>query len=209
MSKPKRVLSAEDKETLIWWNVWRADPKRPLEWARSLKRSIDALTTTPTPEVAAIFWIRLHGIICEMLEAHEPSPPEPSSSEPSSTELDALEQQAAAVDELYADIAAGVFLACVALRRIFTLDELLVIQWKRDHEAHPELSAYDLAERDGVLVHSRKHKLVGNVMHRDVHEAVQAARKGRDDTELAVEFALRAASHVDAIISALEEFPKL
>jgi hypothetical protein len=76
----------------------------------------------------------------------------------------------------------------------------------RDYEAHPELSAYDLKERKGRLKTDGKHALTGSIPHADVHNAVRALRKGRDDVAVAVEVARRAARHVDELIAALVEF---
>jgi hypothetical protein len=56
-------LSDKDRVTLMLWRIWRADATRPLRWTQSLKRSIEALSTAPTAELAAIFWIRLYGVL--------------------------------------------------------------------------------------------------------------------------------------------------
>jgi hypothetical protein len=108
----------------------------------------------------------------------------------------------------FADLAADVLAACIALRDVFTDDELLVIGWKRDHEGHAELTGYDLTEQDGTLQPNRDKTLLRRaVPHQRIHDAVSAARAGRDDTAVAVDFARRAAGPVDAIVSALEAFP--
>lgn len=212
MSKPRRALSVEDRWTLTWWNVFRADPKRPLRWAQSLKLSIEQLTAAPTTDAAALFWIRLYGVLVEVQRDHKPGDRSPSDDSPSDEDqpgssLSDEEQHFAAEDAYFADLAAGVFAACRALWSEFTEDELLVIQWKRDDEAHVRLTGYELTERDGKLIHHRDKTIIGRVQYRRVHEAVQAAREGRDDLALAVEFAKRAADGVDKVIVALQEFP--
>ena len=197
------TLSEKDRRTLLFWQIAHADVRRPLRWVESLKRTIDVLTSaSPTEEAAALFWIRLHGVLHQFLELYQPSPNTPPTESP-----DPAEQQAIEEADYFTDLAAGAFAACVQLRDAFTPDELLIIQWMRDYEAHPELSAYDLKERNGQLKTDGKHALTGNIPHADVHTAVRSRRKGRDDVAVAVEVACRAARHVDELIAALVEFP--
>jgi hypothetical protein len=199
------TLSAKDRRTLLFWQIAHSDVRRPLRWVESLKRTIDVLTSTsPTEEAAALFWIRLHGVLHQFLEVYQPSPNTPLTGSP-----DPAEQQAAEEADYFADLAAGALAACVQLRAAFTPDDLSAIQWLRDYEAHPELSAYDLKERKGQLETAGKHALTGNIPHAHVHAAVRALRKDRDDVAVAVELARRAGLHVDELIAALVEFPNV
>jgi hypothetical protein len=199
------ALSQADQWTLIFWQIWRSDIGGPLRWARSLKTCIDEVNASNSESAAAIFWIRLYGAIHDFHEHFAPTPPTP----PPSAVLDPDEEQALAEDEYFADLAADVRTACTGLLGAFSQDELLTIQWKRDHEAHPFLSGYELREQNGALKHGGKHGLVGNVAHRDVHEAVKRVRAGREDLAVARELAQRVVPHVEAIVvKAHEQFPK-
>jgi hypothetical protein len=196
-------LSEADEWTLLYWRIWRVDTGRPLRWARSLKACVDEVIQSDSESAAAIFWIRLYGAIHDFREHFATTP----STTPPANVLDPLEAEALAQDEYFADLAAGVRTACTGLLDAFSADERLTIQWKRDHEAHPFLSGYELREQRGALRHEGTHGLVGNVAHRTVHEAVERVRAGRSDLVVARELAQRALPHVTAIIEALEEFP--
>jgi hypothetical protein len=69
------TLSAKDRKTLLFWQIAHADVRRPLLWVESLKRTIEVLTSaSPTEEAAALFWIRLHGVLHQLLELYQPPP---------------------------------------------------------------------------------------------------------------------------------------
>lgn len=202
----------------MWWRMGGTDTTRSLRWTQSLKRSIDVLVTVPTTDVATVFWIRLYGVLVEVRKGHEPAEVELSDSSPGKEEQTSsalseedqyYEDWAAEEDEYFGGLAADVLAACQALRSEFTEEELLFIQWKRDDEAHVLLDGYELQEQHGKLVlHRRKSILGRSVLQQRVRDVVQTARMERDDLASAVAFAQRAASHVDAVIAALQEFPQ-
>jgi len=113
------------------------------------------LRSAPTPEAAALFWLRLYGVVDEVRRMHEPSPlhiEQAAEACEFDIEPDPHEEQARLQDEYFSDLAVDVFEACVNLRRVFSDEELLAIQWKRDDEAHVQLHAYDLkTDRHGAL----------------------------------------------------------
>lgn len=199
------ALSEEDQWTLIWWRIWRSEPGRSLQWARSLKTCIDELLNGSSESAAAIFWIRLYGALHDFREEYRPTP----TIEVTTEDLDPDDARVLAEEEYFAELAADVRVACTKLLDAFSDDERLTIQWKRDHEAHPFLTGYDLKEHNGALKHAGNHGLVGKVAHRNVHEAVSRVRAERDDLAVARDLAQRVAPHVDEVITALEQFPKI
>lgn len=202
---PEKILSRKDWFTLTFWGAERIDLKRGLRWVQSLKRASDILMSSPTPEAATVFWLRLHGVIGEMLSLHKPTEPVMPEIDPSKIEAEAepYDDQS----EYFSELSARVHDACVNLRDAFTEDERLVIQWKRDDESHVELTAYEPREENGKINWMRRTTVIGPVHHDRIHDAVRVARNGRDDTEVAAEFAARAAIRIDKMIAALERYP--
>ena len=198
------ALSQEDQWTLMFSQIDRSDPGRPLYWARSLQACVDELTASRSESAAALFWIRLFGVVCELQRFFAPQPATPPPPGP----LDPIEEQAYAMDEYFEELARGTYEACLALFQAFSADEVLMIQWKRDHEAHPFLDRYELREHKNALKHTDKHKLVGAVAHSDVHVAVARVRGGRDDLSVARDLAQRIVPHVRSVVAALERFPE-
>lgn len=197
-------LSTRDRERLLWWGVGHAGerPKQALAWVVSLRDVIESLLSVPTPAMASLFWLRLKNTLDEFRNAYAPQPLSPPD-DPN----DPHEVNAYLLDELYAELAADVYGACNNLWNVFTPDELLYIEWRRDSEAHVWADSYDLAPtKRGTLRDLREYSLLGvTKTHSDLDAAKARVAGGRSSIDVAVGLAGRAKVHVDAIIAALEE----
>jgi hypothetical protein len=197
-------LSPSDRNRLLWWGISHAGerPKQALSWVASLRDIIESLQSTPTSAIASLFWLRLKNTLDEFRNAYAPQPLTPPD-DPN----DPHEANAYALDELYADLAADVYSECNNLLKVFTPDELLYIEWRRDCEAHVWADSYDLAPTNrGTLKDSREYSLLGtNVTHANLDAAKSRVTRGRSSVDVAVDLAGRAKPHVEAIIAAVEE----
>ncbi len=174
----------------------------------SLRHTIDILTVTPTPEAGSLFWMRLYGVVHEMWNMHKPSENPPDTTDADIVDnADPLEEQSRAEDEFFESLAQGVFQACEDLRAAFSEDELLMIQWKRDDEAHVELEGYEPRVKKGSIDWIRRGTPIGPVHHDKVHGAVSSIKRGRDDLSVAADLAGRITDHVDRLIAALKQYP--
>ena len=111
-----------------------------------------------------------------------------------------------------AKLAAEVRKQCDRLVAVFSEDELLFIQWKRDAEAHVWLDGYEIGVKKNKktleLVRGRHHPILDKkVPHERVH-AICALLNDRDELSLALEYAGRARLIVDDIIAALAKYPE-
>lgn len=198
------ALSEGDQKELAWWLMFMEDPSRAIRWMESFRSVCDTLAAAPTTEAAAIFWIRLFGVLDEISRDSEPWDYDAVKFAPNPHGTD--DERSAWVELTNREREADVHRACQELRREFNEDELLLIQWKRDDEAHVFLKGYELQAQNGRLVGSRDTAILGSVEIERVRRIALDHENARADTATAVDFAQRAKPYVERMIAAMKSF---
>jgi hypothetical protein len=192
----------------VFWGTERIDLKRPLRWAQELQQIVRCLQQAPTRNDISMFWIRLYGVLNDMLNSYKR---DETARDPDGRNDDCADQSEYedAQDEYFADLAADVHQACQLILRSLTEDELLAVMWFRDYEAHVFLSAYEPSiNKSGEVNWARNKTLLGRgVPHDDVHAAVSRLRHGTDDVGVATQLAAKIALACDALVEALAAWP--
>lgn len=182
-----RLIAAIDERSEI-----RAEQVRI--WVTRLRLAAGKLVTAPEPDpdVASVFWIRLYGVLDEMLGSYK-----------------LFDGIATAQAQGLARRACEVRDAILALKAEFTEDELIYIQYRRDVEGHVWQDAYELTGHvnQPKLNEDRKHPLLGNrrITHVDFDKRVRALLRTYRINELAiaVAFAHRTLTKIEAVAVAL------
>jgi len=170
----------------------------------SLQRICSTLATAPTVDAAELFWIRVYGAMVELARHTEPWEYDPVTAKPDPHGSD--EERSAWVELTNRDREADVHRLCHALRAEFTTDELMLLQWKRDDAAHAFLDGYEIKARRGKLEMHRETALFDSVSIERVRQLANGYEEPDAGLATAVEFARRAAPHVDRIITALNSY---
>lgn|GEM_PF-5334644 len=198
------ALSPDDRHEVVWWVIYMTDRTRADRWMESLQRLCSTLAAAPTEDAAALFWIRVHGAMVELARNTEPWEYDPVTARPDPDGSN--EERSAWVELTNREREADVFRLCHELRAEFTEDELLLIQWKRDAEAHAFLDGYEIKPRRGKVELHRDTALFDGVSIERVRKLALDHENERAELATAVEFARRAAPYVERIITALNSY---
>jgi hypothetical protein len=165
-----------------------------LQWITQLLRAAHQLASATVPEAADLwsvdymFWIRLYGVLDDI--------------KPFVTRL---RTPMFAGDAAPRQRFEGTLQAINTVAALFTDDELLYIQYRRDEACHPVAEAYELSQRmDGRLVEEKTKTLLARpVRHDDYDRAVEGVIERYKPNEFAIacDFARRALPDLEALIA--------
>jgi hypothetical protein len=172
---------------------------RPRQWIASLSHTAQELTKgSLDPSHATVFWVRLFGALDELTRYY----------------ANGLDLAGPPPTVGLAALTYPVHQALGQLRALFTEDELIYIEYRRDTEAHVWQKGYELRGHvdQKALIEDREFKLLGSRIRCD-----EFSRRARalirsyvaqgfpmNEIYIAAEFARRSSAQIHAIATALE-----
>ena len=181
-------LSEEDRLTAMAAMVERGPIRatRELRWVQSLADSIERLATGNDrgQYVEAVFWIRLHGLLTEILPKY-----------------------------LYArelGLKWGIADSIATIKSALSREELVYAQYRRDGQAHVFEEAYELSvkKKSGTLKTSRRFGTIDETLSHSESDALitTVIRAHNSELDIAVSVATKIRAAVRSLVLLFERF---
>jgi hypothetical protein len=192
----KRDLTPEEWQRLsddIDVNSDTVFPRQMLQWARGTLAVAERLTKGPDDAVAALFWVRLYGLLKDL--------------------ADVLKRHHSLAEVFPSDDArllVRIVSALDSVRRQLSDDEVVYLQYRRQAECHPFQHDYRFTRvRDGGLKDtSKSHLLARPISLEEVRAAVKRVEgaAGWNSSVLAMQWAVRLVEDLRVVHDALRPY---